>query len=352
MKSILRRMGLLTGSVLVSGLIGCGPDLSLTDGSTAPLASPGTQAAPLTVNPSTGAQLPSMGTPGTPFSDSCPAGSVGTGLNVRGSDRLEQVQLICRKLNLDGTLGATALTPARGGAGGTAATGSCASNQIMSGQLLGGEPTLRQVGALCSTATRLKNATGGSDSALGPLGLAGPSTTTACPAGHAITGLYGRTGVGAEQLGFKCTKLDDVKSIVTFGMGGGLALVADVSINGSIGPSTTVAAGQNIDLSLSNVINNVQGFCTNCRTQYQIVVAWVSSNPAVASQPLGCTFNASLDWGQSASAFTRVSLPAPTQPGTYTLRAIVDSLHSSCDPQEGWDLWSSAAGIIGEIQVN
>ncbi|MHA7630213.1 hypothetical protein [Corallococcus sp. M7] len=349
LKSILRRLGLLTGSFLVSGLIGCGPDLITTE-----LSPVSPRADPLTVSPTASAQLPTVGNAGTPFSDACPAGYVGTGLNVRTSNKLDQVQLICRKLNLDGTLGATALTPARGGTGGTAATGSCASNQIMSGQVLGiaGDP-VSQVGALCSTATRLKNAAGGYDSTLSPLGPPGSPSTTACPAGYAITGLYGRTGVGAEQLGFKCKKLDDVKSSNWFGLSSGFAQVDSVSINGSIlGQSANVAAGQNFQLSLHNSIENLQMGCSNCWTRYHIIVALISSDPSVAPQPLACTLSAYLNGGERADATSSLSLPAPTQPGTYTLRATVDPWSTSCNPQDGWAMGGAYGAIIGEMQVN
>jgi hypothetical protein len=348
MKSISRHVGLLTGSFLMAGLIGCGPELSADGASSEPLAGLETQAEPLTVDPTFGSQLPTVGgTGGGAFSDSCPVGYVGTGLNVRSGDWVDQVQLICRKLNLDGTLGATATTPARGGSGGGPSSGSCANNQIMTAQVLGGGTWVREVGAQCSTATRLKNATGGFDSTLSPLGMDGTVSTTACPAGYAITGLYGRAGSWVDQLGFKCKKLNDVKSTVSINVGGPSYQLSNVSINGSVGPSTTLAAGQNFQLALNYFIKDPS--CPGCIDQ--ILVGYVSSDPSVAPQALACVYNG-VPGSTGVSGSNTLSLQAPTQPGTYTLR-VAFSQEYSCN----LGFWSRNGTpgpdtIIGEIQVN
>jgi hypothetical protein len=351
MKSILRRVGLLTGSFLVAGLIGCGPELPADGASPEPLASLETQADPLTVDPTIGATLPTMGgSGGTAFSDSCPVGYVGTGLGAINGTWLEQVQLICRKLNLDGTLGDTAYTPARGGGGGGAGfySRSCADNQIMSGQVLGwddGDNWVREMGALCSTSTHLKNATGGYDSTINPLGVNGLRYATSCPAGYAITGIYGRVSTLVDQLGFKCKKLDDVKSTVSIN-GNFSYQISNVSINGSTAPSTTLAAGQTFQLSLNYFAKDT---CAGCIDQ--IIVGYVSSDPSVPQQPLKCVYNGS-PGSTGISGSSSVSLQAPTQPGTYTLRVHYGQAYS-CDLS-----WWSAGGtsgpeaIIGEIKVN
>jgi len=347
MKSILRHVGLLTGSFLMSGLIGCGPELSADGASPEPLAGLETQAEPLTVDPTLGSQLPTVGgTGGGAFSDSCPVGYVGTGLNVHAGDWVDQIQLICRKLNLDGTLGATTTTPARGTPGGVPYSASCSSNQIMTAQVLGGSTWARQVGAQCSTATRLKAATGGFDSVLSTMGKPGTVSTTACPAGYAITGLYGRSGSWVDQLGFKCTKLDDVKSTVSITDGFSYQL-SNVSLNGSGGPSATVAAGQSFSLALNYFIKDTN--CPGCIDQ--IIVGYVSSDPSVTPQALTCIYNGSPgSWGVSGTS--TLSLQAPTRPGTYTLR-VSHGQDYFCNL--GWWTMHGTPGpnnIIGELQVN
>ncbi|WP_224371083.1 hypothetical protein [Hyalangium versicolor] len=344
MKSIHRSIGLLTASFLVGGLVGCGPELSESSGNPEP-SRVETRAAPLTVDPEIHTTLsPTGGSGGNEFSDSCPVGYVGTGLSIRSGDWLDQVQLICRKLNLDGTLGDTAYTPERGGWGGWPSSGSCPDDQIMTEELLGGDPWARQVGAQCSTATRLKDATGGFDSTLSPLGREGDLWTEACPAGSAITGIYGHAGNWVDQVGFLCSKIDNVPSPASIDMGFHFTL-SNVSINGSIIPSATVPAGQNFLLDLDYSVQD-----TNCPGCYdQIIVGLVSSDPAVPQQPLACVYDGMPMSGDSGHS--QLSLPAPTQPGTYTLRVHYGQ-DISCNT--AWWTVNGTPGpetIIGEIEV-
>ncbi len=330
MTSILQRIGLLTGPLLVTGLLGCGPELSTNDVSLEPLASLETHGKALTVDPTLGTLLPSVGGGGgTAFFDACPIGYVGTGLNIRYGNWLDQIQLICRKLNLDGTLGATATTPARGGGGGVPATGHCANNQIMAGQMFHASTWISRVGTPCATAARLKYATGGDDSWLFmPGNSTGPFSFTACPAGQAITGISGRAGSWVDQLGFKCGKLDDVKSTVNANQGFTYQ-VSNVRINGS-GPSSTLAANQDFWLDVDFSARDTA--CPGCVDQ--IIVGLVSSDPLVPQQPLTCLYSGSPGSG-GVVGISSVLLKAPSQPGTYTLRVHYGQ-DTFCNPGRWW----------------
>lgn len=160
------------------------------------------------------------GNGGGTFTASCPAGYVGVGLSGTVGAYLGaaiwNLGIECRQLLPDGSLGASVKVGSAGSGDytglPTAFVGTCSSGQLLSGVngAIGGY--MGSVGGECATLSRLANATGGSDSAIGPWSgvgtLSGPWAQS-CPAGYAVTALTGRAGWVVDGLAFQCTQVTE-----------------------------------------------------------------------------------------------------------------------------------------------
>jgi hypothetical protein len=159
---------------------------------------------------------------GYPFADDCPAGSVGTGLSGSvatwyGWGTVALLQLHCRALLPDGTLG-IAMGPTTPRGGGGAATflqafiADCSDGQTLVGVSGVHSSYMNSIAGMCATIPTVTAGAGGVDSAIGPfLGIGDFGSNTAfdkpCRAGYVITGLIGRSGDIIDAIGFRCTQI-------------------------------------------------------------------------------------------------------------------------------------------------
>ena len=127
--------------------------------------------------------------PGTSFSAACPAGQVAVGIGVgtegRGFVRSFNVQCAALNATRTGYLAATTV----GTLTGTANTATCPAGQQLVGVNVANGDVIDRLGAICrpidwSSTSATTN--------LGPWS-AGATTPSACPPGHVVTGLSGRT---------------------------------------------------------------------------------------------------------------------------------------------------------------
>jgi hypothetical protein len=247
---------------------------------------------------------------GAPFSDSCPTGSVATGVELRSGEWIDQIRLICRELKYDGTFGATTYTPYRGGWGGTPVSGSCADGQALVGSMIATNGQwVGQVGGRCGSASRLLQASGGFDSTLGVYGRNGTLYENACPAGTVVTGIQGRSWDWVDNLGFICGRvLPNVPLPVSSAQGLPIT-IHWASINGGGNSSARIAPGASFTVSLGYSLSDPG--CPGCVDQ--LIIGLGSNNPQA------CVYD-SVPGTSGTSGSATVTLTAPTVPGVYFLR--------------------------------
>ncbi len=142
------------------------------------------------------------GNGGSPFTLNCPTNHVVAGFLGRSGSRLDQIQLLCRSLNTDGSLGNSVLTAATGGSGGTGFSISCTGNKMLVSAFGRTGSRVDNLGANCS------NVLGTSNSSIGPVGGSGGTAFLSnCPNNHVITGISGRSGAEIDHINFRCTKI-------------------------------------------------------------------------------------------------------------------------------------------------
>jgi len=148
---------------------------------------------------------PEGGGGGGAYTIDCPAGQVGTGLNVRSGVNVDNVQLICQPVTgVARTFGAATTTAAVGGGGGSPSTLSCPAGMILVGLTgfvgAGGGPFNDGIGGLCQALN------GG---AVQPTAIAGQNPgavayTATCPPGLALTGIQGGAGSLVDRTQIRC----------------------------------------------------------------------------------------------------------------------------------------------------
>ncbi len=148
------------------------------------------------------------GAGGSPFaSRDCPANSVATGLNGRGSANVDQLAVRCQTVTgTTRTFGAVVATASAGGAGGTAFTLACGANQVMVGVTPqasnAGTGFWTAVAAVCAPIGGGANLTTGFGGTPSTPGAA--ATTLMCPLGLAVFGIEGNSGAFIDKLSIRC----------------------------------------------------------------------------------------------------------------------------------------------------
>ncbi|HLL55280.1 MAG TPA: M57 family metalloprotease [Myxococcaceae bacterium] len=248
---------------------------------------------------------------GAPFADSCPAGYVATGIALRSGDWIDQIRLVCSELKQDGTFGATAYTPVRGGSGGAPATGSCPQGQALTGAMIGTNGQLvGRVGGRCGTVSRILGSSGGFDSTMGPYGWNGSQYfENACPAGTAITGIQGRVGSLVDNLGFICGRVLPNAPLPVSSAQGLPITIQSASINGGGNSSARILPGASFTVSLGYTMSDAG--CPSCIDQ--LIVGIGPNNPQA------CAYSG-VPGAAGTSGTSTVTLTAPTVPGVYFLR--------------------------------
>ena len=146
------------------------------------------------------------GSGGSPFTLDCPTGAIATGLNVRSGNSVDQIQVICQTVTgANRAFGSATFTDTAGGTGGSPATVTCPANYVMVGVTgrigNGGSDFNDQIAAVCAPIV------GGATVTTASLGgvIAGSiAYTTTCPAGLAVTGIQGSSGVYVDRTQIKC----------------------------------------------------------------------------------------------------------------------------------------------------
>ncbi len=252
----------------------------------------------------------SGGSGGAPFADSCPTGYVATGFELRTGDWVDQIKLICRELGSNGTFGATAHTPARGGAGGWPVAGACPEGQALVGAMIGTNGQLvGQVGGRCGNASRIFQSSGGFDSTLGTYGFNGTLSETTCPAGTVITGIQGRSWSLVDNLGFICGRVLPHVPLPVSSAQGLPITIHSASINGGGNSSARITPGASFTVSLGYTLSDPG--CPGCVDQ--LIIGLGDNNPRA------CAYTGS-PGSSGTSGTSTVTLTAPTVPGVYFLR--------------------------------
>lgn len=143
---------------------------------------------------------------GTPYSLDCPAGTIGTGLNVRGGSNVDQIQLICQPVTgAARTFGAAVFTGTAGGTGGSPNTLACPANYVLVGLTghigNGGSGLNDEITGICGPLN------GGATVNTGTVGsvFSGSIAYTAtCPAGLVVAGIQGGAGNLVDRTQIKC----------------------------------------------------------------------------------------------------------------------------------------------------
>ncbi len=158
-------------------------------------------------------------TSGVAFANNCAAGYVAVGLNGEysvSSFYMVTFTLMCKKLNSDGTLGASGYAPQSGVGSGPTFAGTCPNNELLTtewGDANGADPQhmfLSRLGGHCSTISRIANQYSGWDDAIpgSPLlfnaGGTG-ATERLCPVSYVVTGSYGHYSTWHGDFGFVCS---------------------------------------------------------------------------------------------------------------------------------------------------
>lgn len=273
--------------------------------------------------------LPVNGGPGgnayTPNPVLCPGGYVATGFNLRAGGLIDNVQMQCTRLNDDGSFGATSVTLAKGGTGGTPVSGSCPAGQALTGQLIGttdydgyAGTYVSRLGGYCSsvsqvlagnTVTYHRIYTTGGD----------PLNSAKCPAGMAVIGFQGRAGQVTDQIGFICGTIlmPHIASYPVNAVQGQPATIVSVNLNGSGSPAISVAPGSTVTLNAAfSITQDVT--CPSCIEQ--VMVGLGPNTLGVGGQsPKGCIYSSTLDTTVVSGSGT-ASFTAPAAPGIYPIR--------------------------------
>ena len=172
------------------------------------------------------------GTAGAVFDLSCPTSYVATGVSGFATSSpiyLAQFNLVCRKLNTDGTLGVTANVSSPNFGSGPAFSGTCPNGELLVtewGDQNGSPAYISRLGGHCSTLSRVGSKYAGWDDYMpnSPVLFDGGGTGTteqACPVGYAVTGFSGNGSDRIWQLGYKCSPVSISSSYQTYVSVGG-----------------------------------------------------------------------------------------------------------------------------------
>lgn len=284
------------------------------------------------------------GSGGGAFVDSCPQGSVAVGFDVRTGDWVDQVRLICREISQTGALGATSYTPVRGGNGGTAASGQCPAGQVLRGELVGTNGVWAgKIGGRCDTPEHIFSEAGGYMGTVGPFGANGTLSENACPAGTAITGIYGRSGSWVDRVGLVCSRLMPKAALPVSAPDGLPITISGARINGGGNSAGHILPGAQFTLATDFAISDPG--CPGCIDQIIVGLAPVESSSAGSGQ--GCVYNG-VPGTNGVSGTGTVTMTAPTTPGQYFVR-FSHGQDYSCNL--GWWGAPTAAKNIGIINV-
>lgn len=143
------------------------------------------------------------------FRDLCSSGSVATGIEGRWapgnapSPGIPAIQLICRTLNADGSLGVVTKTPYRDGSnGGSPFSGSCSAANALVGMHGGNGSVIDHIDGRCAAIG------GGGGETIGPWGGGGANNFNMdCQSGYVVTGIAGSYGQTMGRLSLICTRL-------------------------------------------------------------------------------------------------------------------------------------------------
>lgn len=141
------------------------------------------------------------------FRDQCSSGSVASGIEGRWapgnapSPGIPAIQLICRQLRTDGSLGGVTKTPYRDGSnGGSPFSGNCSLANALVGMHGGNGSTIDHLAGRCAPLG------GSSNEVIGPWGGAWlDNFNLACPSGYVVTGIVGSYGQTLGRLSLICT---------------------------------------------------------------------------------------------------------------------------------------------------
>jgi hypothetical protein len=151
----------------------------------------------------------------TPFSRDCPAGSVASGIQGRAGDFVDQIQLLCNVLNVDGTLGnASAAGQAVGGPGGISFPPPllrCTQGQVIVGFSGGASGNLERISVWCESPESV-TAQMGNAMQMGTTrsGQGGSPFQNACRPSYAVTGLRLQAGGdknAVTHFAYVCSKM-------------------------------------------------------------------------------------------------------------------------------------------------
>ena len=187
-----------------------------------------------TLDPSKTTKLTAIGSNnnGAAFEIDCPAGYVASGVSGQVENSpvfLGQFNLLCRKLNSDGTLGISATVSTTTFGTGSVVAGTCPNSEILVsewGDQNGSPASISRLGGHCATLSRLANQYTGWDDMLpnSPLLFDGGGTglvEQVCPVGYAVTGAHGFGGGYIGVLGYKCTPVNVTSGYIVYVTKGG-----------------------------------------------------------------------------------------------------------------------------------
>lgn len=152
---------------------------------------------------------------GSPYSDSCPTGSVAVGFDSTYGTAVDSAGLVCAPLISDGTLGSPSSLPLRGHIVSLRGSPRCPTGQVLvgvAGTQLPGE-FMGSIIGLCGDLHNVAQLTGSPEVRLETIGNANGGFHNAspveqsCPPGTAVTGIFGTAGKMLNHLNLQCRRI-------------------------------------------------------------------------------------------------------------------------------------------------
>lgn len=173
----------------------------------------------------------------------CGSAAVLTGLTYKSGINLDRVSVTCRKINSDGTLGATFTGSTTGGTGGFVGSSNCAINKVVGGITVWAGGVVNGIQLECCdwiASLRKPNNTSTPGTVAGSvIGIRqGPFD---CPVGMAGKALRGRSGIYVDSVMFVCDDFERSGGM-TAPLPGRTAPILKRGVEGT--PATSEPAGQ------------------------------------------------------------------------------------------------------------